>query len=156
MQNLSKGTIWLLEPTQKENILSIVEWAWFFFLHQLPSGCIGVVFVVINARCRPVLSVPDKPVPPAHTGLRNVLLNLTLPKWQNLLHNNLMSSQLNLNLKLFVYPGHAQRLNEAVKIIIPKVNLNCFICVASESLTEPIILLFFFLLLSLSPYIFNT
>lgn len=138
----SIGATCLLKPTQKENILSIAEWVW-FFLHQLPSGCIGIVFVIINARCRSALSVPAKPVPPAHTGLRNVMLNKTLHKQQNLVHNSLMSSQLNLNLKLFVYPGHAQRLIKAVKIIITKVNLNYFICIASESLIEPIMLSFF-------------
>lgn len=63
-----------IRPHKKRKHFSIVEWAW-FFLHQLPSNCIGRVFVIINARCRSVLVVPAKTIPPAHSGLRNVMLN---------------------------------------------------------------------------------
>lgn len=76
-------------------------------------------------------------VPGAHNGLRKVMLNETFHKRPILLHNNLMSSQLNLNLKSFVYPGYAQRLNKAVNIIIPKVNLHYSICVAALILLNP-------------------
>lgn len=93
--------------------------------------------MVANAAHRSALSVRTRAVPCAHTGLRNVMLNEILHKPQILLHNNLMSSQLNLNLKHFVYPGHAQRLNKGVNIIIPKVNLHCFICVAGLILLNP-------------------
>lgn len=36
-----------------------------------------------------------------------------------------------IKFKNFGYPGHVQRLNKAINIIIPKVNLHYFICVAA-------------------------
>lgn len=100
---------------------------------QLPSDYISIIWLAILWSTDPdrsALSMLTRSVPCACAGLRNIMLNETLHKWQTLVHNNLMRSQLNLNLKCFVFPGRAQRFNKAVSISIATVNLNYLIFVA--------------------------